>query len=145
MPRTLFKRSDQSEFVSTVLCKQQFLSFRYILNFYWIFILFSEEQVCLPDILHHAWSLKCSKNAKLYLSTRVCVLNMRWCTKQTLGDALNMDPNKGFRKQQKFNLVEAKQTFTFLYQKNHWEVHALDLICNVSLSKSFRGNKSTNC
>jgi len=30
-----------------------------------------------------------------------------------------MDPNKGFQKEQKINLVEAKQTFTFLYQKNH--------------------------
>jgi len=30
-----------------------------------------------------------------------------------------METNKGFLKQQKFDLVEEKQTFTFLYQKNH--------------------------
>jgi len=60
------------------------------------------------------------QNAKLYLSARVCAKHGVVYKRNSWGEALNiMETNKGFLKQQKFDLVEEKQTFTFLYQKNH--------------------------
>jgi hypothetical protein len=63
--------------------------------------------------------LKCSENAnELDLSTRASLKHgMVYKTRKKLwGNALNIvDSDQGFRKQPEFNLVEAKQTFTFLY------------------------------
>ena len=153
--RLVWRECSNNVVIKVNLClsccaSNKFQSFRYLkillLSIYY-YSLFLWANVS-ARYKHHAWSLKCSENAnELDLSTRASLKHgMVYKTRKKLwGNALNIvDSDQGFRKQPEFNLIEAKQTFTFLYWKNHWEVHALDLICNVSLSKSFRRNKSTS-